>query len=777
MFFYLKDKYNVNIIINSEYNKKNNIESLYLAKKLISSTYICSCDNYFTINPFDQYEYQTFYASIYCSKHTKESYVTINSKDEIIQIENGREYGDILLGHSFWNKEFSKSFISLIEKYRDKGVYDNSFWERLLSDHLNILPPMLIKKYDSDTIFEFDYVSELRDFDNKYINHTESKIMANICLALKCTEKEIGGFAPIHEGMTNTSFVFTVRGNKYVYRQPGDGTEAIINRTHEKKALIAAKKYGFDPTFSYMNDSEGWKISTFVNEFREPDYSSIEDSKLILNVLKKLHNTNAPEIDWIFDPIIEADRTEEIIRTKSSIQMLDFDILKDRIHRIYKKTIGDGVNKCWCHIDTYKPNWMLTPDGIILIDWEYSGRADPGVDVGYYIVDAMYDFDIAEKLIKHYCGDSYNDKLRFHYFAYTAIIAYYWFIWALYREACGAIMRESLFNWYIIAKKYSEYIEKEMMSKESQKCLSRSEFEVINYVFNNKKVNNNPRLLSNALLFSESNIKSTISKCSDKGYLKISKKNDLSLTEKGKDVLNAYGVSRAIILAAGFGSRMAPVTLKRPKPLVKVNGIRIIDTLIDSLLSKGINEIYIVRGYLKEQFDELLNKYPFIKFIDNDIYNKTNNISSLIQALDYIDNCYICEADFLVTNPNIISKYHYCSNYLGAKVIETDDWCFDFTNGSATNYKKGGINCYQAYGISYWNKKDSAKLREYLPIIFSSDEGKQEFWESCVFNFYKDSFNIEINSCSKYDIVEIDCYNELCEIDSSYLKYDTIIKD
>ncbi len=771
LFFYLKEKYNVNFVINDEFNKKNNIESLYRARKYINSTYICSCDDYFTINPFDKYEFQTFYASIYCPVYKKEFYVKTNKKLQITEMNNGQEKGDILLGHSYWNKNFSSQFLKLIDECRITGEYDGNFWEKLLSDNLKRLPQIYIKKYPENTIFEFDFVSELREFDDKYVNNTESKIMANICLVLKCDEKEITGFKPIHEGMTNTSFIFKVKEKSYVYRQPGDGTDEIIDRKHEKIVLELAKKYNFDSTFIYMNPTEGWKISSFVDEFREPSYDSFDDSKKILDVLKELHSTNVKEINWIFEPISEADRLEEIIKNKSSIQMKDFETIKKNVHTIYENTKNDGIEKCWCHSDTYKPNWMITKDKTILIDWEYSGISDPGIDVGYYIVDAMYDFDKTEEFVKYYCGDKYNNITKYHYFAYIAIIAYYWFVWALYRETCGAVIGESLYNWYVMAKKYSEYVINNLDKNEQpKKVLSRSEFELLNYVFNNKFVENNARFLSNALLLSESNIKEAINCSLDKNYIKL-KNGKLYLNDLGQKVLDAYGVSKAIIMAAGFGSRMAPVTLERPKPLVKVNGVRIIDTLIDSLLSKGINEIYIVRGYKKEKFDELLEKYPFIKFIDNDDYNVTNNISSIMKAIDYLDNCYICEADFLVSNQNVISKYHYFSNYLGARVLETDDWCFRIVDGFAYDYKKGNVNCYQAYGISYWNHEDSMKLKKYLPLIFESKEGKQQFWESCVFDFYKDKFKVEIKSCSKFDIVEIDCFEELVEIDQSYKDY------
>lgn len=458
MFYYLKEKYGVKFIINESFNLKNNIESLFLARKELKNTYICVSDSYFIENPFNKYEYQSFYSGMTSDDKTNEMYVDIGHNSQIIKMEKGRNNGSYLYGQSFWNNEFSNAMIKLISNFHDSTEYKDKFWEWLVKDNLNNLPHFYFKEYKPGNIFEFDYFDELRQFDTKYLGNTHSDIIRNIKLVFRCDEEDIIDFRNVSKGMTNTSFIFKINNVDYIYRHPGDGTESIISRRNEKTSLIKAKEINIDPSYIYEDVNEGWKISLFIKDFREPDYSSFEDSKKILSVLRSLHNSDI-KVSYGMKPWEDSVETEKLLKNKSPQCFEKYESLKEKVETIYKLTINDGVNKCFCHGDTYQSNWMIKPDGsVILIDWEYSGYSDPGIDVGYYIVDAMYDFDQADKFIKEYLKDTYSQTRYFHFYAYIAIIAYYWFVWALYRESCGANMGDSLENWRFIAEKYADYI-------------------------------------------------------------------------------------------------------------------------------------------------------------------------------------------------------------------------------------------------------------------------------------------------------------------------------
>ena len=272
------------------------------------------------------------------------------------------------------------------------------------------------------------------------------------------------------------------------------------------------------------------------------------------------------------------------------------------------------------------------------------------------------------------------------------------------------------------------------------------------------------RKIASTLGFSTGAVNKIVKSLTDEGLIA-----DGKITAAGIDALEPYRVKRAVFLAAGFGSRMVPLTFNTPKPLVRVHGTRMIDTLLDAVVAAGIPEIVIVRGYLGEQFDQLLYKYPMIKFMENPIYNEANNISSALVARYLFQNAYILEADLVLSNPNLIRKYEYSTNFLGIPVDVTDDWClYADKNGYVSNQSVGGTNCHQMVGISYWDAESGAKLANDIEDVYRSPGGKERYWEQVALLYKKENYKVAIRECKAEDIVEIDSYSELKQIDSLY---------
>lgn len=192
----------------------------------------------------------------------------------------------------------------------------------------------------------------------------------------------------------------------------------------------------------------------------------------------------------------------------------------------------------------------------------------------------------------------------------------------------------------------------------------------------------------------------------------------------------------------------------------------------DAVTAAGIEEIYIVRGYYGEQFDALLYKYPNIKFIENPMYSEANNISSLMAARYLLQGSYVIESDLLLSNPALIKKYQYHSNYLAIPMERSDDWCFDVNKkGVIERVRVGGDGgVWQMVGISYWTPEDGRKLVGDIEKTISMPGGKERYWDEVALTYCAEHYEVHVRECSADDIVEIDTFKELQALDGAYAK-------
>ena len=237
-------------------------------------------------------------------------------------------------------------------------------------------------------------------------------------------------------------------------------------------------------------------------------------------------------------------------------------------------------------------------------------------------------------------------------------------------------------------------------------------------------------------------------------------------------------VKRAIIMAAGQGKRLFPLTLETPKPLLKINGVRMINTAIEGLLANGIDEIYVVVGHLKEKFYKWAKNWQSITIIENPYYDTCNNISSLYVAREKLEDCIILDGDQIIYNKDILSPYFTRSGYNAVWTDnETNEWLMEVKNGIVQSCSRtGGVHGWQLYSISRWTAVDGRKLKSFLTYEFEHGN-RQIYWDDVVMFCHFHDFSLGIRSMQRSDIIEVDSLQELAAIDCSYQKYITKTED
>lgn len=228
--------------------------------------------------------------------------------------------------------------------------------------------------------------------------------------------------------------------------------------------------------------------------------------------------------------------------------------------------------------------------------------------------------------------------------------------------------------------------------------------------------------------------------------------------------------ARAVILAAGLGTRLRPLTAELPKPMVPVCGRPIITTILDGLRLAGIREIYIVCGWHKEKLLPLRESYPEVQFIDNPDYEKANNISSIVCAGEHLQDALIVEGDLYFRNPEVFQHVGAVSNYLAIAVPSSDDWCF-FTDGARRIQRMAvgseGQPCWQMVGCSYWTAADGRRLLADARALYDTPGGHARYWDEVALTAHLGEYDVRVRPCTAEDVVEIDTVEELHALERS----------
>lgn len=460
MYFYLAEKHGVKLAVNVA-PTKGNVLSLAAAGVELGSTYVCNCDNFFVENPFSAYEHGSFHATIFKQDASGELVVRTNRSGRILEVSACKGAGECVYGHAYMDPAFSYRFKRLLDEQLDVFRVDMLFWEEFLSRNVEDLD-MYARRYDPGFLLEFDSVQEIQNIDGLFMDNVSDRVNEKICSILGCEASEIADIEILQKGLTNILFTFVVRGTKYIFRYPGDFSQAFIYRDREVRAQRIAADAGVDTTYVYI-DETGCKMSEFRDGCKDLSDVYYKDVGFMCELARKIramHDGSAEMEDWrdfYNDPMEASDALMRLASQMKGDLFERFSTDRERMRRLYRYAEMDGVGKRMCHNDINADNVLVTEDSFDIIDWEFAGYNDPAYDFGRVI--GGYDCDDADvdAIVGAYLGRECTADDRLHFLAYAAIHNYYYFNWALYVESIGNSSRDWMVFFYRQMRKFADY--------------------------------------------------------------------------------------------------------------------------------------------------------------------------------------------------------------------------------------------------------------------------------------------------------------------------------
>lgn len=459
-FEFLIDVYNVKLVCNMDYAKKNNLHSLAKVGSDLINTYIIPCDIWCETNPFNSCELYSWY--MVKNQETDNTSVRLNKKYEIVKTKLN-EVGDTMIGISYISLDDAGFVAKRIYSMSSQREYEHCFWE----DVLYVKDKMIVSPYVFNDAYEINTYEQLRDLDgdNEILN---SDLMNIIKDTIGCDISKIMNIQPLKKGMTNRSFSFEVDSKRYIMRVPGEGTEKLINRKHEYDVYQAIKDENICDPVIYMNPENGYKITEYIHNAHACDSTDFNDVSKCMNKLHAFHDKKL-RVNHTFEVFDELEKYESYWQGMPSIYR-DYEQTKKHIYEL--KTFVDGQPKEWglSHIDSVPDNFLFSDDELYLIDWEYAGMQDQHIDIAMFAIYSLYDREDVEKLIDAYFDGSCKDLVRIKIYAYIAICGLLWSNWCEYKRNLGVEFGEYSLKQYRYAKEYYRIVKEELEERGMNLC-------------------------------------------------------------------------------------------------------------------------------------------------------------------------------------------------------------------------------------------------------------------------------------------------------------------
>jgi thiamine kinase-like enzyme len=333
-------------------------------------------------------------------------------------------------------------------------------WENVFIDEISNFD-LFINKQSRDNVYEFETLEELRLFDPDYYNKTPNILIKTIEDVFNVKENEITDIINLKAGMTNKSFGFSLNGKSYIFRLPGEGTEKLISRMHEKDVYSAIKDINISDKIIYFDENTGYKISEYYTNARNTDAHNREDIEKSMCVLRNFHNSGL-NVAHSFDIESEISRYLFLCNERNAIRYSDNDETLAKMKHLIDnvKTMDNPL--VLCHIDSNPDNYIRLTDGSVkIIDWEYAGMCDPIMDISMYSIYSYYSRTEMDELLKVYLQREPDRNETSRLYIYSALGGYLWALWTDYKQSLGVEFGDYGMKMYRYAKDYYNVLQKE----------------------------------------------------------------------------------------------------------------------------------------------------------------------------------------------------------------------------------------------------------------------------------------------------------------------------
>ena len=463
---YLIDEYHVELIFNPEYASKNNLHSVNLVRDHLKNAYIIPCDIWCDRNPFQQHELYSWYmVSDLVDNHSN---IRVNRKMELVTVPQ-KSGGNAMIGICYLVNADAEIVKARIQKYCQDRQFDESFWEEALYDKNRMI--VNARVVHSSDVVEINTYEQLRELDSES-QQLKSKAIQTICDVFQVEADEVTNITVLKKGMTNRSFLFECKDQKYIMRIPGEGTDQLIDRKQEASVYHVIRDKNICDDIVFIDSDNGYKITKYIKNARVCDPFNQEDIKKCMKYLKYFHEMKL-KVNHEFNIFRQLEFYEKLWNGNPSIYK---DYRKTKEHILSLKSYIDehAAEKVLTHIDAVPDNFLFAEiegeNQIRLIDWEYAGMQDPHVDIAMFCIYSLYNRRQIDQLISIYFDGQCDNIVKIKIYCYIAVCGLLWSNWCEYKRNLGVEFGEYSLRQYRYAKDYYKiaYEEIEKM-EESQK--------------------------------------------------------------------------------------------------------------------------------------------------------------------------------------------------------------------------------------------------------------------------------------------------------------------